>query len=70
MSAAADRRADLDLHVSLLAEHEITRLVTLVAAIAARLGVEGADAPELAELGMDVAPEKVLDRIEAEAKQG
>ena len=30
MAAAADKRADLDLQVSLLSEHEITRLVTLV----------------------------------------
>src|SRR3954469_1566194 len=30
MSAAADMRADLDLQIGLLAEHEVTRLVTLV----------------------------------------
>ena len=30
MAAAADERADLDLQISLLAEHEVTRLVTLV----------------------------------------
>ena len=30
MAAVADKRADLDLQISLLAEHEITRLVTLV----------------------------------------
>ena len=29
MAAAADKRADLDLQVSLLAEHEITRVITL-----------------------------------------
>jgi uncharacterized membrane protein len=63
MTAAADRRADLDLHVSLLAEHEVTRLVTLVAAVAAKLGLKEAGAPELAELAKDVAPEKVLDRL-------
>ena len=28
MAAAADKRADLDLQISLLAEHEVTRLVT------------------------------------------
>ena len=32
MAAAADERADLDLQISLLAEHEVTRLVTLVSA--------------------------------------
>src|SRR3954453_8950723 len=39
MKAAADKRADLDLQVSLLAEHEVTKLVTLVSAIAERMGV-------------------------------
>src|SRR3712207_429379 len=65
MSAAADKRADLDLQVSLLAEHEVTRLVTLASGIADRLGVRtGADA-ELGEIAQDVAPEAVLDEIEA-----
>src|SRR5687768_8589610 len=40
MQAAADKRADLDLQISLLAEHEITKLATLVAAMAHRMGVE------------------------------
>src|SRR4028118_1389361 len=31
MAALADKRADLDLHISLLAEHEITHLIKLVA---------------------------------------
>jgi len=39
MAAAADKRADVDLQISLLAEHEITKLATLVAAIAAHVGV-------------------------------
>ena len=67
MQAQADIRADLDLHVSLLAEHEVTRLVTLVTAIADRLGIEEAADPELAELAQDVAPERVLDRLESES---
>jgi uncharacterized membrane protein len=65
MAAQADRRADLDLHISLLAEHEVTRLITLVSAIAQRMGIEPAvNKPELAELEKDVDPEKVLERIE------
>lgn len=65
MAAAADRRADLDLQISLLAEHEVTKLATLVSAIADRIGVEtGVDA-ELQEIQQDVAPEAVLDEIEA-----
>lgn len=64
MAAAADERADLDLHVSLLAEHEVTRLVSLVTQIAQRMGIEDAHDPELDELARDVAPEKVMDRME------
>ncbi len=66
MQAEADARADLDLHVSLLSEHEVTRLVSLVTAIAERMGLAEADDPELAELAQDVAPERVLDHLEAE----
>ena len=39
MSAAADKRADLDLQISLLAEHEITKLASLLEAVAQRLEV-------------------------------
>jgi len=65
MSAAADKRADLDLQVSLLAEHEVTRLVTLVSAIAERMGVRTEADAELGEIERDVAPEAVLDELEA-----
>jgi uncharacterized membrane protein len=64
MAEQADRRADLDLQVSLLAEHEVTRLVALVSAIAARMEIEAAHDPELAELKRDVHPETVMDEIE------
>ncbi len=60
----SERRASLDLQIGLLAEHEVTRLLTLTARIAAKLGLEEAQDPELAELGEDVAPEAVLDEIE------
>lgn len=65
MAALADRRADLDLQISLLAEHEVTRLITLVTAIAERLELDAARNPELAELAQDVAPEKVMETMEA-----
>jgi uncharacterized membrane protein len=70
MSAATDKRADLDLQVSLLAEHEVTRLVTLVSAIADRMGVRTEADAELGEITRDVAPEAVLDELEAEARPG
>src|SRR5918995_3332848 len=39
MAALADKRADLDLQVSLLAEHELTKLAELVAALADHMGL-------------------------------
>jgi uncharacterized membrane protein len=65
MAAAADKRADLDLQVSLLAEHEVTRLVTLVSGIADRMGIETEVDAEVKEITRDVAPEAVLDELEA-----
>jgi uncharacterized membrane protein len=64
MAAAADKRADLDLQISLLAEHEVTKLTTLVTEIAERLGVTTKVSGELDEVQQDVAPEAVLDEIE------
>jgi len=65
MATLADTRADLDLQMGLLAEHEITRLITLVAAMAEQMNVAAANNPELAELSQDVAPEKVIQKMEA-----
>lgn len=63
-AAQADKRANLDLQISLLSEHEVTRLIVLVTAIAEKMGVEGAADPEISELARDVLPEKVLDALE------
>lgn len=68
MSAAADKRADLDLHINLLAEHELTKMAEMVATIAERLQISTSADPELQEITRDVAPEAVLDEIEATQK--
>lgn len=60
----ADKRADLDLQVSLLAEHEITRLIVMVTAIAKKMEIEEANDPEIDELSQDVHPEEVMDKID------
>jgi uncharacterized membrane protein len=65
MQEIADRRADLDLQVSLLAEHEVTSLIKLMQAMAAQMGISEAHNPELGELSQDVHPEKVITEIEA-----
>lgn len=64
MAEQADKRADLDLQISLLAEHELTKVASLLTEIAERLGVEPAAGRELKEAARDIAPERVLDRIE------
>jgi uncharacterized membrane protein len=67
MAAAADKRAELDLQIGLLAEHEVTKLVSIVSAIAGRLGVDHEE--EVEELKRDVAPETVLDAIDSTERQ-
>lgn len=64
MNLEADKRADLDLQISLLTEHEVTRLITLVTAIAKKMNLEDANHPEIDELAQDVRPEKVMDTME------
>ncbi|WP_159718866.1 DUF1003 domain-containing protein [Geminicoccus flavidas] len=62
-SAAADKRADLDLQINLLTEHELTKLSEVVTAIAAHLNVKVKDATAIEEIKRDVAPEAVLDEL-------
>ena len=69
MNASAERRADLDLHISLLAEHEITKILQLVSQLAERAGIREGTSPDLDELKRDVAPEKVLDTLEQRSAQ-
>jgi uncharacterized membrane protein len=68
MAELADKRADLDLQISLLSEHEISRMLSLVQQVAERMGIEEAQDPELDELARDVHPEMVLDNIEENAR--
>ncbi len=67
MASQEAQRADLDLQVSLLAEHEITRLITLVTAIAAKMDIAESRHPELVELAKDIVPESVLQTMEETA---
>jgi len=58
-----EHRADLDLHIGLLAEHELTRVLQMLDAIQEKLGVENHAASELADLEMETKPEDVLAEI-------
>lgn len=67
MAAQDEQRAELHLQISLLAEHEVTRLITLVNALTERAGVDPkVNRAELEELRRGVAPEQVLEKIEEE----
>ncbi|ARO29104.1 MULTISPECIES: DUF1003 domain-containing protein [Rhizobium] len=68
MAAQDNIRADLDLQISLLNEHETTRLIAMVEAIAKKLEVPTEADHEVEELKKDIAPEAVLDRIQAEGE--
>lgn len=69
MAQQEDRRAELDLQVSLLSEHEVTRLVEMVSAMAARMGIEASRDPELSELKQDVHPVDVMEKIDEEHRR-
>ena len=64
LAAVADKRADLDLQFSLLAEHEVTRLVTMGSAIADKVGARSEVDHEIEDLEKEVAPDAVLDEME------
>ena len=64
MAEKADKRNQLDLQVSLLAEQETTHILRLVAAMSERIGIEEAKNPEIRELLRELKPREVLDRID------
>jgi uncharacterized membrane protein len=63
MTDDVERRADLALHIGLLTEHELTRVLQMLDAVQEKLGVENHEASELADLEMETRPEDVLAEI-------
>jgi uncharacterized membrane protein len=64
MSEQSEQRADLDLHIDLLTEYELTRVLQMLDAIQEKLGIPNDEDPELADLEMETRPEAVLAEIE------
>lgn len=58
-----ERRADLDLHIGLLTEHELTRVLQMLDAIQDKLGIVDHANSDLADLEMETKPEDVLAEI-------
>lgn len=68
----ADRRADLDLQMSLLNQYELTRALRMLDSIQDELEIENDDDEELRALEEDVSPEDVLiemDLVQRRAKE-
>jgi uncharacterized membrane protein len=59
-----ERRADLDLHIGLLTEHELTRVLQMLDAIQDKLAIVDHANSELADLEMETKPEDVLAEIQ------
>jgi uncharacterized membrane protein len=66
LSMQAEHRANLDLHIGLLTEHELTRVLQLLHAIQDKMGIESDESSLLADRGleMETRPEDVLAEIE------
>jgi uncharacterized membrane protein len=64
LSEEAEHRADLALHIGLLTEHELTRVLQMLDVIQDKMAIENHENSELADLEMETKPEDVLAEIE------
>lgn len=64
MAELSERRAELDLQISLLNEHETTRLIEMMSALTERLKVPTPADDELPQLAQNVDPQAVMSQIE------
>jgi uncharacterized membrane protein len=64
MRAQDEQRANLDLHIDLLTEYELTRVLRMLNAIQQKLGISQGEDKELADLEQVTRPEEVLAEIE------
>ncbi len=63
LSEESERRADLDLHIGLLTEHELTRVLQMLDIIQEKMGIVDHANSDLADLEMETKPEDVLAEI-------
>ena len=64
MGQLSEQRADLDLHIDLLTEYEITRVLQMLDAIQEKIGIDNSQDFELIELESETKPEDILAEIE------
>ena len=63
LSAEADRRADLDVHIGLLNEAKMTYALTMLHSIQKKLEIGTDDDPALLDFLLETSPEEVLAEI-------
>ncbi len=64
MNTKTEKWEELNLQVSLLTEHEVTKILSVVSEIAQKLHVEISEDKEIKELSKTIHPENVLDTME------
>ena len=64
----SERRNHLDLQINLLSEQENTKMISILQAIAVKVGAEVSKDPHLQALSQETEPERLLDQIEARAE--
>jgi len=64
LSEESEYRANLNLQIGLVTEHEVTRILQMLDAIQDKMGIENDEDSELADLEMQTKPEDVLTEIE------
>ncbi|HOE34140.1 MAG TPA: DUF1003 domain-containing protein [Anaerolineaceae bacterium] len=67
--AEADRRAELDLQMSMLNQYEITRILKMLEEMEAKVGITHENDPELQKLKEQISPKDVLREIEMVQQQ-
>ena len=70
LSEESDRRADLDLHIGLLTEAELTQVLKMLRTVQDKLGIECENAVERDDLELNANPEDVLAEIERLRQRG
>src|ERR1041384_402164 len=64
-SRISERRSHLDLQLNLLSEQENTKMIVMLHAIAARVGADLTQDPNLKALSEETQPERLIEQIEA-----
>lgn len=64
-SRISERRSHLDLQLNLLSEQENTKMIGILHAIAAKVGADLTQDPQLKALSEETQPERLIEQIEA-----